>query len=70
MALESGNGEIGLGLESVIEATLVDARLGADVIDADSAIAALPDELDGGFEELLFGFAFLFHKGIVVDWSV
>jgi len=67
MALISGHGQIGLGLESVIEAALVHASLGADVIHADGTVAAFPDQLQRCLEELSFGFAFLFHKVNVVD---
>src|ERR1700683_372732 len=70
MTLKSGHGQIGFGLESVIEAALVDPGFRADVIHADGAVAALPNQLKSGFEELPFRFTFLFHKDNIVDWSV
>jgi len=48
-----GDCQIGLGLESVIKASLVDARAVADVIDADRPIATFPDQLQSGLEELV-----------------
>jgi len=70
MALEGSDGEVGLGLKGVVEATFIDASLGADVVDTDRAVTALPDEVDGDSQKLLFGITFRFHKSNVVDWSV
>jgi hypothetical protein len=54
----------------VIKTAFVHARLGADVVHTDRAIAALPDKVDGDREEFLFGIGFRLHESTVVDRSV
>jgi hypothetical protein len=67
MALKGSHSQVRLGLESVIKTALVYASLGTDIVHADGAVAAFPDQLQSCLEELTFGFAFLFHKVNIVD---
>ena len=70
MILEGGGGEIGLGFESVVEASFIDAGPAADVIDADGTVTTLPDEHNGRIQEFLSGITLALHEGSLVDWLV
>jgi len=67
MTLESGHSEIGFRFESVVKTAFVDTRLGANVVDADGAVAALPNQVHGDGKKSLFGIAFWLHGDNVVD---
>jgi len=47
-SLERGDGEFGLGLEEIVEASLFDVGALADVIDRDGFVTLLPHEVESG----------------------
>ena len=67
---KGANRKIGLGFESVVKAPFVDAGALADVIDANRAIAAFPDQLESGLKEFSSGIGFAPHESKLVDWLV
>jgi hypothetical protein len=67
--LVSGNREVGLGREKIVEAALLDFCAGADVIHADGAVALFPDKLKSNLEQAFFGIAGSAHRRFV-DGSV
>jgi hypothetical protein len=45
----------------MVETALVDAGALADIINANGAITAIPDQVEGDLEQFFFGFTGLFH---------
>ena len=66
----SGDRQIGLRLEGVIEAPFIHAGPLANIVDTNRSVAVLPDQLDSGAQQLLPGITFSSHAANLVDWLV
>ncbi len=64
IGFQGGHGKIGFRMEEVVETAFLDPCALADVIDADGAVAMLPNEVEGSGEQFFFRIGFLSHAAV------
>jgi hypothetical protein len=66
MTFVSFNGQIGFGLEKVIETAFVDASTLTHLIDADGVVAVIPQQLESNFKQAIFSCTGSAHISILI----